>query len=386
MRNLVSAESILERVVAQTRLSDFGDTALVPEFLHAIAAINAEVSLSEAGKAILEESFERLLTNRLRLEHDFHEHPEIAAEPLAPPVVITGFPRTGTTKLQRMLSANPKAQGLWLWKLLNPAPLPIIDRTAEDARIGFARRVEEMTKQAFPEMWAAHPTPACEPEEDLHFHEITFVGGFLPMRVGARRLLAELTPAPVKMYEYLRRCLQYLQWQDPTARGGQRPWILKSPIHIGNIATILQVFPGAKIVHCHRDVEISMASTCRLIEISRTMYASVPVDRAALGREIVAYWSNEWERNLTQRATLDPGSTMDVSFEEMERDALGVVERIAAFTGQPFDDAARSATRRWLESNPRHAHGKHVYQASDYALNRRDLVNAFRVYLNRFPN
>src|ERR1700746_2620814 len=123
-RGVVSADALLDKVIRETGLSDFGDERYIGEYRRAVAAITEEVTLTPTGVAILEEWIQRTLTNVLRMQRDLKAHPEIHDEVLAPPLVISGFARTGTTKLQRLISVSPATQSLQLWKLLNPAPFP----------------------------------------------------------------------------------------------------------------------------------------------------------------------------------------------------------------------------------------------------------------------
>jgi hypothetical protein len=45
----------------------------------------------------------RVIVNRLRIQHDLNEHPEILAEWLAPPLIVSRLPRVGSTKLHHLL-------------------------------------------------------------------------------------------------------------------------------------------------------------------------------------------------------------------------------------------------------------------------------------------
>ncbi len=63
-----------------------------------------------------------LLAVRLRAEHWFKKFPEILEQEVYPPMVIAGLQRTGTTKLHRLLTADPDNRVLRSWEALNPAP------------------------------------------------------------------------------------------------------------------------------------------------------------------------------------------------------------------------------------------------------------------------
>ena len=383
--HLVSAEGLLNKVTDGLGLDDFGDERFVDDYTRALTAINEEVALSSTGVAILEEMVSRMLTNRLRMQRDLKAHPEIRDEVLAPPIVITGFARSGTTKLQRMISVSPRVQSLALWRLLNPAPFPGAATHDADPRIAWTQEVARMTQQMFPHIWAAHPTPALDAEEDFLLQDMTFIAPTVPMRVGARRYLEALTPIDDRVYAFLRTVLQYLQWQDGSPDRASRPWILKSPIHIGNLLALQRIFPGAKIVHSHRDVDVAMASLSSLDRISRCMFADT-LDLKSIGSGTLAYWGREWARNLEQRAHLVPKSYCDVSFADINRNAMAVIERVHAFAGLELDSRARAAMLQWEANNPRHQGGRHVYSAADYGLTSSRVRDAFAAYFAYFAD
>jgi hypothetical protein len=379
----VSADDLLEAVMADVGLDDFGDDRYVGEYRRAVDAVNAEVELTEAGLPVLEEWITRTLTNVLRMQRDLAEHPEIREEVLAPPIVITGFARTGTTKLQRITSACPATQSLSVWKLFNPAPFPDADPADPDPRIAVAQAAVQMMEQGMPEFWAAHSMPALDVDEDMAFHDMTFISPTAGMRHGAWDFMNAQTPIDRRVFDFLRTTLQYLQWQDGSPDRVSRPWILKSPIHIGNIATFRDVFGDAKYVFCHREVESVMASLCSLVDLSIRMVAEPP-DRAAIGTALLDYWSAEWERGLKQRAELDPDSYIDLRFDSITGDGVRAAERVHELAGLTFDDAAGTASAEWEAANPRHSGGKHEYRLSDYGLTTERVRDAFSAYYAYF--
>src|SRR5690606_6163617 len=94
-----------------------------------------------AGFTQLDTMAHRLLVNRLRFAEDLAHHPEILDEDVSDPIVVIGFPRSGTTVLQRMMSADPAMQSLKLWRLLNPAPFPGEAPGEPGGRLAFAEQV-----------------------------------------------------------------------------------------------------------------------------------------------------------------------------------------------------------------------------------------------------
>ena len=61
-----------------------------------------------------------LLKNRLLHRGPVARHPEILDEEIAAPIIICGLPRTGTTHLHNLISADPALRSLPYWESLEP--------------------------------------------------------------------------------------------------------------------------------------------------------------------------------------------------------------------------------------------------------------------------
>jgi hypothetical protein len=227
--------------------------------------------------------------------------------------------------------------------------------------------------------------PADDVDEDFLLQEMTFLAPTLAGQLGARRYSAELSPIRQEVYEFVRLTLQYLQWEDGAPDRASRSWILKSPIHVGNISTVLRVFPNAKIVHCHRDVVKVIGSIVQMAEAGRNLFAG-EADRAMLSESSLQMWSRFWAQNIEQRRQLDPRSYCDVRFEDINKNAISVAERICSFMGIELDQKSRAAMLRWEAENERHKHGKHVYDPDDYGLSKARVHKAFETYFAYFAN
>ena len=65
------------------------------------------------------------------------------------------------------------------------------------------------------------------------------------------------------MYSYFRRLLQLLLWQRPGANPERAQHYLgKTPHHLENLPTLLEVFPDAKVIVTHRDPVKVVPSFC----------------------------------------------------------------------------------------------------------------------------
>ena len=377
-------EPLLAIASERSGIADPDDSEIRDPLTRVLAAFRTEAGFPDWGVQAMHMHLLDLLIMRRRLRDKIRQHPEILQEVIKAPVIILGLPRTGTTKLQRMLSESPRCQSLAFWRLLNPAPFgPLVG--GPDPRITVGEQASDFVKTTYPDVWAPHPFPAHDSEEDFMLHDLTFRAPTIPMRFGAFRLQNALSPIDSGVYDFLRTGLKYLQWQDGSPDRATRPWVLKTPLHIGNIALLQKTFPGAKVVHSHRDVVLSMTSLSSHLELGFHLYTDT-VDRHALGAGNVSFWSREWERNIEQRLQLDAGSYCDVSFADVNDNAMKVIEKIHDFAGIELDDTARNAMLRWEAGNQRHQHGRHVYKPEDYGLSVDAVRKAFVAYVGEFAN
>src|SRR5207237_7097908 len=97
-------------------LTGLGDERGMPAFRKLGGALNTELSMTPEGEQMARERFLRLLVNRLRATADLKAHPEILDEVIAPPLIVLGLPRTGSTKLHRMLGAADGVRSLLMWQ------------------------------------------------------------------------------------------------------------------------------------------------------------------------------------------------------------------------------------------------------------------------------
>jgi Sulfotransferase family len=382
LNKTLSADDVLSAATAATGLDDYGERGFVQGLAVLADSLRSDARLNRMGRMVLSADLVRMLSNRLRFQRDIARYPEILDERVAAPIVITGLPRTGTSKLHRMISADPRVQRLEVWKLLNPAPLPGEATGGPRERINFALVVERTLATQFPDYMAAHPIEALEPDEEVLLMEMSFecVVSSLKTRAPQHRAFVEARD-PRPTYEYARAMLQYLQWQDGGGRG--RPWIMKSPLHIGNLLTLLDVFPDATLVHCHRDPRVAIVSFASLIEASRRM-ASDDVDAMEIGADVLDFLSRQIERNILHRGQVGEERIIDVHYERIRDDPETVIDEIYAHAGCQLTVAARDAMRRYAARRPEGNFGSHTYLADRYGLDQEKIGAAFTDYGERF--
>ena len=367
---------VLDAARAEAGLDDFGDDGFVEALAKMLETVGAEVRFKPAGLLNFKLMNQRLLVNRLRYQQDVTRHPEILAEDVSDPIIILGMPRTGTTKLQRMMSADTNAISLLLWMAQNPARFPGELPGQPDQRIAFARAIQDAQAKQNPDFLASHERTAEDADEDSDL----LLGAFDYV------MLYIIDPAPsflawvqersrLPAYRYQMRMLQYLQWQQ----GGKqnRHWVLKNPGHIGSLDAIVEVYPRATLLELHRDLVEVIPSYCRLIESIHTELFE-GVDAHEVGRDTLRYWGPEMRRHARQRSRLaDRLSILDFPYMEVVKDPMTVIRAAYERADIRLTDAGRQSMLEWADENAQHRHGTPAYSLERYGLTVEMIDEAF---------
>lgn len=370
-----SLDLVIQGARDEAGLQEFGDDDFIEPLRMLIESAIAELPFTEVGLLNFRATLQRFLVNRLRFHHDLTRHPEILDEDVSDPIVVLGMPRTGTTKLQRVLSADPGNQALWLWRLLNPAPFPNEAESSPSGRMAFAEMVEQATK-ANADFVAAHETAAREADEDSYLLLLSCAYDMLHNIFPADSYLAWIRArSDVPAHRYERSLLQYLQWQDGGRRG--RRWILKNPGAVGHLEALHETFPKATYIYSHRDMREVLPSFCRLME---AIYAPLydTISREEIGRKAILFWAPAMAKFAAARAKLAGQIDLEeVSYLDIVNDPVAIARRLYSRAGIIMNAAGEAAMRAWERDNQQHKFGKLDYSLEGYGLTEADIAQAF---------
>ena len=371
---MIRVGALLDAARKKTGLSDYGDEWFTEPLRVLVDALNDEARLSELGHALTERRLTALLGDRLRLRALQHEQPGIRDEDVIVAAEICGLPRTGSTLLHRLLAASPAVTSTLSWETSYPLPFPGEGPDAAERK----RRARERAKlflDMSPDFADIHTIEWDGPEEDVILLDRTFVSmsfdSFYAIpSYGAWLRTTDQAPA----YRELREWLQVLQWQDPLRHG--QPWVLKSPHHLTATATVLDAFPGCRIVMTHRSPVDAVPSYASMVTSIAAQYSD-HVDRAALGR----YWSERFAttlRGFAEVRAAHPERFVDVRYDAMVADPAGQAGRVLGELGLPHDTAALAS---YLDRNRAQRHGGgHAYTPADFGLSADGLARDFAFY------
>lgn len=379
------AQELMQNAQAQQGLADYGDKKFVPALEKLLQCVSSDTTFHPQGAAEFEQDILRILGNRLRFEHDKARYPEILEEDVTDPIIILGLPRSGTTKMQRMMAVDTSLLKTYMWQLLHPAPLVDIQDGQPDPRILAAAGGDHVADNN-DDVQAGHHMAINQVDEDWMLFEHTFNDWFNnnrnPSLSWHEWVMARQEPTNLDNYEYVYSIVQYLQWQQG-GRNGRR-WLLKSCGHLAYMPDLINVFPNATLVHIHRHPYACVPSLCKLLDVVWGLRVQ-DVDPHLVGKIVLDWEGIAIQRYLKSRENPTPNSRIfDVPYERVRNDPFPVIEEIYRRAGHNFTAQARVAMQEWEIDNEQGKHGKHVYTLEHYGLSEEKIDEKFSGYISRF--
>jgi hypothetical protein len=379
-------EQLLKEASAATGgLGNFGDASFRPALNKLCESLASEAQLSPTGIYLMRMKLVGQLVNRLKVEDWFERHPEIADETIAAPVVIVGLPRTGTTKLHRLLSRDPRFYWMAWWESIYPVPFDGETLQQPNARIAQAHSDVHAMTEAMPKLTAMHPMNADAADEEVMLMEHSFISAFNAYAdvPGYMAWMDQQDQRPA--YTFLKRMLQFLQWQKRQRGITAERWVLKAPHHLLRMDVLMQEFPGVKVIQTHRDPVSSIPSIGSFIHTLWCIY-SEHADASVAGRS----WSELMRRALTHtmqaRDRGDGSQFFDVRFIDTVKQPMAVVARVYAFLGWSLPADIADAMRAWLVQDEKAHQGGHEYTAQQFGLSDAQIRSDFSAYIERHLN
>ena len=376
-------DAVLKAATEQTGLSDFGADDFRERLRIWLASAVEDPTSGPVGRMGVWSDCVRYAANRLRLEDLIRRHPEILDVEIARPIIIAGLPRSGTTHLLNLISADTRLRSLPYWESLEPVPVPgeAAGPDGEHPRLARCRKSFERQDALLPLLRAMHHMTPEHVHEEIELQALDFSSYLLEWIATVPRwrdyyLSHDQTPH----YAYLRKVLQALQWQH-----GPDRWILKSPQHLEQLGPLIRTFPDATVAITHRDPVSVIASTITMLAYGSRLRGE-RVDLAG----IADYWIDRIERLLRacvrDREQVPATQSLDVLFHEFMADDVATVERIYQLADLEMTPDARSALDRFMQENPRGKHGRLVYDLeADFGIDPEVLRKRFDFYFERFP-
>ncbi|QPD00488.1 sulfotransferase [Qipengyuania soli] len=378
-------EYLLEKAVSDAGLNDFGDNWFETPMEVLLESLADEAHLNPAGEWSAEKQFSHVLRGRLLAQKWFRDHPEILARPISRPVVIVGPMRSGTTRLHRLLAADQRFSHLRSFETISPVPQPgfqeVIEGKISDPRPAVARRIMAIARLANPRTLSIHPTGPFEPEEELGL----LVASMWGMKHEAQWRVPtyarwcegqDATPA----YQYMANLLRLIGWSQQTS--SNRPWLLKTPQHMLDLPALLKVFPDARLIFTHRDPVKLVGSAASLAWNQTIIYSDKP-DPQKVGREWLRKTELKVQRMQEARQSILDSKTIDVHYDDIDRDWLGAMKRVYGFLELDIGPAL-TAMKQYLSRSAKLKRRPHRYSLGEFGITDSEVRERFSNYSRTF--
>ncbi|KAI8803283.1 P-loop containing nucleoside triphosphate hydrolase protein [Cladochytrium replicatum] len=375
-------ESIMERASGKAgRLTDFGGR----EFI-------------QFGRAALEDIFssDMGIRGKIALLH----HPDAASFEIPDPVFIVGFPRTGSTRLHKLLALDPAAEKLTHWELQHGFATETVPGddygTERDPRVQLSDDMLKLLDLLTPKLHTAHDIKSLEVDEcyqgflDLTMPTISHLNG----DVFPRTIALHKDRSMVFLYDNYRKLVQVLLHQkvlarkaaDPTYVYNKKYTVFKCPLHTIYLKDLVAVFPNARLLFTHRDMRRVLPSFCSLIEIARATFSD-EVMSIDLIRQNAMSPTAEMLRNIKERDSLGV-KNVDLQYTDQMKNTIGSIQKCYAELGLTVSEEFVFELEKAMEREKLTRGGNqktlHTYSLEQYGISEERIVEVYGEYECKF--
>ncbi|MDP3893846.1 sulfotransferase [Nocardioides sp.] len=369
-----SYDDIAAAAVRTTGMDDFGGTDHEEGLRLLVEDLNAPTAgLTGAGNYLQRAQVKSCLVGRLLTQAGIIQHPSYADVTIERPVFVVGLPRTGTTALHRLLTADERHQGLELWLTEYPQPRPPRETWADDPVFNGINAAYAQHHVANPEFMGIHYMDATSVEEcwrllrqtgkSISFESLAHVPAYSQWLAGQ-----DWTDA----YERHRTALQLIGLHDQDKR-----WVLKNPSHLVALDALMAVYPDALIVQTHREPVTSIASACSLSAEATAGWSTTFVGET-IGRTQLEMLARSHRSFNEARPRYDAAQFFDVEYADFVADPVATTKAIyTAFDLGWTPEVAATVEAIDAESKSGGRRPQHAYSLADYGLTEDEVRAAF---------
>ncbi|MEE4288036.1 MAG: sulfotransferase [Erythrobacter sp.] len=315
-------------------------------------ALADEADLNPLGRVMAHGQLVRVIRNRLLLGQMWQRHPALATTQIAAPIIIVGHMRSGTTRIHKLLAADPAHSHTRYCDAFHPVPArPDLRRVKAAAEIALLGTLN-------PWLQSIHPVASGAVEEELGWlagalqHSIYESQWHVP----SFSTWSEARDAGPVYREFAR----ILRSDAAHRRIADRPRVLKVPTFSENLPELLAQFPDARLIVAERARKEVLRSAVSLVANQMAVQSD--------GSDLAAITA-AWERKIALRDARREAALADwngplvrLTFEEMNADWEGAMRRTYRALGLDLTASALAAMRRTMEESAAGVHRAHSAQ------------------------
>lgn len=314
------------------------------------------------------------------------------------PVFIIGNPRSGTTFLHRLMARDvERFTTMGMWEILF-APSITLRKVVHGfstllVRLGISphKQLNRIEGNWHEQAHAMHNISFSEPEEDdyllLHIWSALTTGLSSGLLKEAIPYVYFDTAIPRKernrIMAFYKRCVQRHLYAQRRFKGTEpRGYLAKNPALCPKVDTLLEVFPGAKIIYLVRNPLEMIPSYVSMMDFS---WRAVGVlNRDQMLKDFIFEMAQHWYRYPIKRLEKWPEDNyIIIKYDDLVKDPEHTVKKIYSRLGFEVSPSFGRVLRE-SAMNASHYKSRHKYLLEDMGLDRRRIFAEFRDIFERF--
>ena len=371
---MLDADKVIAEARAKVGLERFGSPASEANLRRLADALNREGRLNADGERRMHIAGVYHVCTQLLLGQVLETKPEIADADAGNAIMIVGLPRTGSTKLFRLISQDPRLMHLTLGDVAMPLAYP--GETGTDIRQPLIAQMQ--AELGMPQLMAAHELIGAEPEEEVILQLSHFDSRMMTDQAAMPKWQAEIRAKDPRPRHVLQRQLMVAH-QAQSGKSGWG-WSLKNAYAGEDIDVIAEVFPNAKFVFTHRDPMEQFTSIMALGHQWRAIQSDA-ITKEQSGQDYLKFWGEFIRRMLAATKKVSPDRIMHVRYPDVVKDPIATIRNIHRFAGLEVDEAVLDGMRDYDATHVQHAHGRHSYSLEEFGLTPADVERIYADYL-----
>jgi hypothetical protein len=355
-------------------------------------SIDENPHISAIGRFLLETIMLGHLTNRADVIGYYEANREFIESRgrYVAPVLVMGFPRTGTTLLQRLLSEDPNTRSPYTYEMEKATPPlragadplndPRIEKSA--ATLATLRRLAPGFVEKFSE---SHLWSATEKEESLTYMQLHNGLNIMNAAQAGREYLCSLTRPDVAdaLMKYERNFFTMLDAYAPA----RSHWTNKAPLYAPYFGKIFEHYPDARVVITHRHPGKNIASVCRLLESWMLPFdEDGSFDKQRMSNILIEGLRCFFDVPMADRAAhpARESQIVDCLYQDLFRDPIGMVKTIYTKFGLEYTQVFEDRMQVYLANNKQGKYGRHKYDNAEYGIDPEQLKASLRDYYVKY--
>lgn len=262
-----------------------------------------------------------------------------AAELTAPPIIITGYWRSGTSHLHNLLNCDPDLTCPTAYQVMFPHHF--------------------VYSQPWGMRMFNYFTPGRRPMDNMSYYSTTpdeeekavaalsgvspFFRVLLPVSANDGNMALDpghLTPEALASWtEAFQLFVKKISFSK------NKRIVLKSPLHLGRIPLLLELFPGAKFIHITRNPYMVYLSFQKNWNHGHALSHLQKPDPRIIDELILSWYTDLFALFERDRKLIPPGDFYELRFEDLEKFPHACLERLYQELGLPgFEKFWRQAS------------------------------------------